>query len=71
MGSKSDWETNEACMRHRTELGVPDEKKVDQPDERWISMFDYAEQSREKGLQAIMQEQAELAHLPGWLQQKC
>ncbi|MBQ0930020.1 5-(carboxyamino)imidazole ribonucleotide mutase [Ideonella sp. 4Y16] len=70
MGSSSDWDTMKAAAQILAEFGVPHEARVVSAHRMPDDMFAYAEQARERGLQAIIAGAGGAAHLPGMLAAK-
>lgn len=70
MGSSSDWETMKHACDVLDELGVAYEKKVVSAHRTPDLMFEYAEQARGRGLQAIIAGAGGAAHLPGMVAAK-
>ncbi len=70
MGSTSDWTTMERAVDVLDELGVPFEARVVSAHRTPDLLFEYAEQARERGLQAIIAGAGGAAHLPGMLASK-
>ncbi len=65
MGSKSDWETMEACVRTLEALGVPHEARVVSAHRTPDRLFEYAESAESRGLRVIIAGAGGAAHLPG------
>ncbi len=70
MGSTSDWATMERAVDVLEELGVPFEARVVSAHRTPDLLFEYAEQARGRGLQAIIAGAGGAAHLPGMLASK-
>ncbi len=70
MGSTSDWPTMERAVDLLVELGVPYEARVVSAHRTPDLLFEYAQQARERGLQAIIAGAGGAAHLPGMLAAK-
>jgi 5-(carboxyamino)imidazole ribonucleotide mutase len=65
MGSKSDWETMQACAATLEELGVPFETRVVSAHRTPDLLFEYAASAEERGLQVVIAAAGGAAHLPG------
>ncbi|HNI82904.1 MAG TPA: 5-(carboxyamino)imidazole ribonucleotide mutase [Rhodocyclaceae bacterium] len=70
MGSDSDWPTMQAAAKVLRDFGVPFEARVVSAHRTPDLMFEYAEQARARGLQAIIAGAGGAAHLPGMLAAK-
>ncbi|MCS0674247.1 5-(carboxyamino)imidazole ribonucleotide mutase [Cytobacillus firmus] len=70
MGSKSDWETMKHACEILEELEIPFEKKVVSAHRTPDLMFEYAEQSRDRGIKVIIAGAGGAAHLPGMVAAK-
>lgn len=70
MGSTSDWETMQYACESLDELGIPYLKKVVSAHRTPDLMFEFAEQSRKKGLKVIIAGAGGAAHLPGMVAAK-
>ena len=70
MGSNSDWPTMQAAAKVLRDFGVPFEARVVSAHRTPDLMFEYAEQARARGLQAIIAGAGGAAHLPGMLAAK-
>ncbi|MCB1914349.1 MAG: 5-(carboxyamino)imidazole ribonucleotide mutase [Rhodocyclaceae bacterium] len=70
MGSNSDWPTMQAAAKVLEEFGVPFEARVVSAHRTPDLMFEYAEQARARGLQAIIAGAGGAAHLPGMVAAK-
>ena len=65
MGSRSDWETMQACATTLEELGVPHEVSVVSAHRTPDLLYEYASSARERGLMVIVAAAGGAAHLPG------
>lgn len=70
MGSSSDWETMKYACDILDELQVPYEKQVVSAHRTPDLMFEYAENARSRGIQAIIAGAGGAAHLPGMVAAK-
>lgn len=70
MGSNSDWPVMQHAAKFLEEFGVPYEAKVVSAHRTPDLMFQYAEQARERGIQAIIAGAGGAAHLPGMVAAK-
>lgn len=70
MGSSSDWDIMRQAAEILTEFGVPFEARVVSAHRMPDELFQYAEQARPRGLQAIIAGAGGAAHLPGMLASK-
>jgi 5-(carboxyamino)imidazole ribonucleotide mutase len=70
MGSNSDWETMQHAAQILEQFGIAHEAKVVSAHRMPDDMFDYAENARANGLQAIIAGAGGAAHLPGMLASK-
>jgi 5-(carboxyamino)imidazole ribonucleotide mutase len=70
MGSNSDWDTMKIAAEILADFGVSHEARVVSAHRMPDDMFRYAEQARERGLQAIIAGAGGAAHLPGMLAAK-
>jgi 5-(carboxyamino)imidazole ribonucleotide mutase len=70
MGSNSDWDVMSFAAQILTEFGVPHERQVLSAHRMPDEMFAYAENAKERGLQAIIAGAGGAAHLPGMLASK-
>ena len=70
MGSNSDWPTMQAAAKVLRDFGVPFEARVVSAHRTPDLMFEYAEQARARGLQAIIAGAGGAAHLPGMIAAK-
>ncbi|MGI8771097.1 MAG: 5-(carboxyamino)imidazole ribonucleotide mutase [Acidobacteriaceae bacterium] len=70
MGSKSDYDTLEACTALLKELEVPFEARVVSAHRTPDWLFRYAETAEERGLKVIIAAAGGAAHLPGMLAAK-
>lgn len=65
MGSRSDWETMQACVEVLDELGVVSEHRVVSAHRTPEWMFEYARDAESRGLKVIIAGAGGAAHLPG------
>ena len=65
MGSSSDWETMRHAADTLKELGVPHETKVVSAHRTPRRLYDYAHNTKERGLKVIIAGAGGAAHLPG------
>ena len=65
MGSKSDWETMQACAKLLNEFGVPNEAKVASAHRSPELVTDYVTTAEKRGLEVIIAAAGLAAHLPG------
>lgn len=65
MGSSSDWETMEHCVRTLEQLSVPCETRVVSAHRTPHLLFEYAAQAEARGLRIIVAGAGGAAHLPG------
>ena len=65
MGSQSDWETMRHAAETLAQLGVTHETKIVSAHRTPKRLIQYAETSRERGLQVIIAGAGGAAHLPG------
>ncbi len=65
MGSKSDWETMEHCVKTLESLGVPSEVRVISAHRAPDLLFEYASSARSRGLEVIIAAAGGAAHLAG------
>ena len=65
MGSNSDWDTMQHAAQILDSFGIAHEAKVLSAHRMPDDMFQYAEQARKNGLQAIIAGAGGAAHLPG------
>jgi 5-(carboxyamino)imidazole ribonucleotide mutase len=70
MGSSSDWDTMQQAVQILHHFGVAHEARVLSAHRMPDDMFAYAEEARERGLQAIIAGAGGAAHLPGMLAAK-
>lgn len=70
MGSNSDWPVMQHAAKFLEQFGVPYEAKVVSAHRTPDLMFQYAEQARERGIQAIIAGAGGAAHLPGMVAAK-
>jgi 5-(carboxyamino)imidazole ribonucleotide mutase len=70
MGSNSDWETMQHAAQMLEQFGIVHEAKVLSAHRMPDDMFQYAENARANGLQAIIAGAGGAAHLPGMLASK-
>ena len=70
MGSNSDWETMQHAAQILEQFGIAHEAKVVSAHRMPDDMFQYAENARANGLQAIIAGAGGAAHLPGMLASK-
>ena len=70
MGSNSDWDTMQHAAQILDSFGIAHEAKVLSAHRMPDDMFQYAEQARKNGLQAIIAGAGGAAHLPGMLASK-
>ncbi|CWW08635.1 5-(carboxyamino)imidazole ribonucleotide mutase [Listeria monocytogenes] len=70
MGSTSDWDTMKKACDVLDELEIAYEKKVVSAHRTPDFMFQYAEQTRERGLKIIIAGAGGAAHLPGMIAAK-
>jgi len=70
MGSQSDWDVMQHAARVLKDFGVPYEARVVSAHRTPDTMFEYAEQARERGLACIVAGAGGAAHLPGMLASK-
>jgi len=70
MGSNSDWDTMQHAAQMLDSFGIAHEAKVLSAHRMPDDMFQYAEQARKNGLQAIIAGAGGAAHLPGMLASK-
>jgi 5-(carboxyamino)imidazole ribonucleotide mutase len=70
MGSNSDWDTMQQAVQILHHFGVAHEARVLSAHRMPDDMFAYAEEARERGLQAIIAGAGGAAHLPGMLAAK-
>ena len=70
MGSNSDWDTMQHAAQMLDSFGIAHEAKVLSAHRMPDDMFQYAEQARHNGLQAIIAGAGGAAHLPGMLASK-
>jgi 5-(carboxyamino)imidazole ribonucleotide mutase len=65
MGSKSDWETMQACAKLLTEFGVPNEAKVASAHRSPELVTEYVTTAEKRGIQILIAAAGLAAHLPG------
>lgn len=65
MGSKSDWETMEHCVKTLEQLGVPYEVRVVSAHRTPDLLFEYASTAEPRGIEVIIAGAGGAAHLPG------
>lgn len=65
MGSQSDWETMQHCVRQLTELGVPHEVRVMSAHRTPDLVADYARSAARRGLEVLIAAAGGAAHLAG------
>jgi 5-(carboxyamino)imidazole ribonucleotide mutase len=65
MGSKSDWETMQACSKLLTEFGVPNEAKVASAHRSPDLVTEYVTTAEKRGIQILIAAAGLAAHLPG------
>jgi 5-(carboxyamino)imidazole ribonucleotide mutase len=70
MGSQSDWEVMQHAVRVLKDFGVPYEARVVSAHRTPDTMFEYAEQARDRGLACIIAGAGGAAHLPGMIASK-
>jgi len=70
MGSNSDWDTMQHAAQMLEQFGIDHEAKVLSAHRMPDDMFQYAENARTNGLQAIIAGAGGAAHLPGMLASK-
>ena len=70
MGSNSDWDTMQHAAQMLEQFGITHEAKVLSAHRMPDDMFQYAENARTNGLQAIIAGAGGAAHLPGMLASK-
>ena len=70
MGSQSDWDVMQQAARVLKDFGVPFEARVVSAHRTPDTMFEYAEQARERGLAVIIAGAGGSAHLPGMIASK-
>ena len=70
MGSNSDWDTMQHAAQMLEQFGIAHEAKVLSAHRMPDEMFQYAENARVSGLQAIIAGAGGAAHLPGMLASK-
>jgi 5-(carboxyamino)imidazole ribonucleotide mutase len=70
MGSNSDWDTMQHAAQILEQFGIAHEAKVLSAHRMPDDMFQYAENARVSGLQAIIAGAGGAAHLPGMLASK-
>ena len=70
MGSQSDWDVMQHAVRVLKDFGVAHEARVVSAHRTPDTMFEYAEQARERGLACIIAGAGGAAHLPGMLASK-
>lgn len=70
MGSNSDWPVMQQAAKILEQFGVEYEARVVSAHRTPDLMFEYAEQARERGLQAIIAGAGGAAHLPGMVAAK-
>jgi 5-(carboxyamino)imidazole ribonucleotide mutase len=70
MGSNSDWDTMQHAAQMLEQFGVSHEAKVLSAHRMPDDMFQYAENAKTNGLQAIIAGAGGAAHLPGMLASK-
>ncbi|MET0434097.1 MAG: 5-(carboxyamino)imidazole ribonucleotide mutase [Cellulomonas sp.] len=67
MGSQSDWDVMQHAVRVLQDFGVAHEKRVVSAHRTPDTMFEYAEEARDRGLACIIAGAGGAAHLPGML----
>ena len=70
MGSNSDWDTMQHAAQILEQFGIAHEAQVLSAHRMPDDMFEYAENARSNGLQAIIAGAGGAAHLPGMLASK-
>ncbi len=70
MGSQSDWDVMQHAARVLKDFGVAYEARVVSAHRTPDTMFEYAEQARERGLACIIAGAGGAAHLPGMIASK-
>jgi 5-(carboxyamino)imidazole ribonucleotide mutase len=65
MGSKSDWETMQACAKLLTEFGVPNEAQVASAHRSPELVTEYVTTAEKRGIQILIAAAGLAAHLPG------
>jgi 5-(carboxyamino)imidazole ribonucleotide mutase len=70
MGSQSDWDVMQHAARVLKDFGVAFEARVVSAHRTPDTMFEYAEQARERGLACIIAGAGGAAHLPGMVASK-
>lgn len=70
MGSQSDWDVMQHAARVLKDFGVAFEARVVSAHRTPDTMFEYAEQARERGLACIIAGAGGAAHLPGMIASK-
>lgn len=70
MGSSSDWDTMQHAVALLQDFGIAHETRVVSAHRMPDDLFDYAEQAKARGLQAIIAGAGGAAHLPGMLAAK-
>jgi len=65
MGSKSDWETMNYCVKALDELGVPNESQVLSAHRTPDATADFARKAAGRGLRVVIAAAGEAAHLAG------
>jgi 5-(carboxyamino)imidazole ribonucleotide mutase len=65
MGSKSDWETMQACAKLLSEFGVPNEAKVASAHRSPELVTEYVTTAEKRGLEILIAAAGLAAHLPG------
>lgn len=70
MGSNSDWPVMQQAAKILEQFGIEYEARVVSAHRTPDLMFEYAEQARERGLQAIIAGAGGAAHLPGMVAAK-
>lgn len=65
MGSKSDWETMQHCIKTLESLGVPYETRVISAHRAPDLLFEWASTARERGLEIVIAAAGGAAHLAG------
>ena len=71
MGSTSDWETMKNACEVLDEYGVAYEKRVVSAHRTPDLMFEFAENTRQRGIKVIIAGAGGAAHLPGMIAAKC
>src|SRR3954463_1123119 len=70
MGSQSDWDVMQHAARVLKDFGVPYEARVVSAHRTPDTMFEYAQEARERGLACIIAGAGGAAHLPGMIASK-